>query len=61
MQEDVKDAAEIKAVEANTIEALIRAGFVPETAVSAVVSGNYQLLQHTGLYSVQLQPPGAGA
>lgn len=61
LQEDVKDAADIKAVEANTIEALIRAGFVPETAVSAVVSGNYQLLQHTGLYSVQLQPPGAGA
>jgi len=61
LQEDVKDAADIKSVEANTIEALIRAGFVPETAVSAVVSGNYQLLQHTGLYSVQLQPPGAGA
>ena len=61
LQEDVRDAAEIKQVEANTIEALIRAGFVPDSAVRAVTTGNYQILEHTGLYSVQLQPPGAGA
>lgn len=60
LQEDVMDAADIKAKEAQTIETLIRAGFVPASAVAAVTSGNYQSLEHTGLYSVQLQPPGAG-
>lgn len=61
LQEDVMDAAEIKSREALTIEALIRAGFVPDTAVQAVISGDYNRLSHTGLYSVQLQPPGSDA
>jgi phage portal protein BeeE len=59
LQEDVKDAADIKATEANTIESLIRAGFTPETARDAIITGDFSRLQHTGLYSVQLQPPGA--
>ena len=57
LQEDVRDEAEIKSREALTIESLIRAGFQPATVVDAVTSGNYELLEHTGLYSVQLQPP----
>lgn len=59
LQEDVKDAADIKHTEANTIEALVRAGFDPVTCVDAVTSSDYSRLAHTGLYSVQLQPPGA--
>lgn len=60
LQEDVKDAADIKSTEALTIESLVRAGFEPMSAVQAVSTGDYGLLVHTGLYSVQLQPPGAG-
>jgi len=57
LQEDVKDAADIKSVEALTIESLIRSGFTPESSVEAVTSGNYTALEHNGLFSVQLQPP----
>jgi phage portal protein BeeE len=57
LQEDVKDLADIKSREALTIESLIRAGFQPDSVVQAVTSGNYTVLEHTGLYSVQLQPP----
>jgi len=57
LQEDVKDLADIKSSEALTIESLIRAGFQPDSVVQAVTSGNYTVLEHTGLYSVQLQPP----
>jgi phage portal protein BeeE len=57
LQEDVMDAAEIKIRQASTIESLIRSGFVPDTCVDAVITGDYTRLVHTGLYSVQLQPP----
>jgi HK97 family phage portal protein len=57
LQEDVMDAAEIKNREASTIESLIRSGFEPDSCVDAVVSGDYTRLVHTGLNSVQLQPP----
>lgn len=58
-QEDVKDAADIKQVEAQAIRTLVDAGFQPETAVEAVRSGDYALLKHTKLFSVQLQPAGS--
>ena len=45
-------------MQAATIKSLIDAGFKPDTAVAAVQAGDYSLLVHTGLYSVQLQPPG---
>ena len=57
LQEDVKDAADIQSRNALTIEALIRGGFVPDSAVRAVTTGDFTVLEHTGLYSVQLQPP----
>ena len=57
LQEDVKDNADIQNRNALTIESLIRGGFVPDSAVRAVVTGDFSQLQHTGLYSVQLQPP----
>ncbi len=60
LQEDQKDAAEILQVRANTIEALIRAGYEPEAVVKAVDAEDISLLSgsHTNLFSVQLQPPG---
>jgi phage portal protein BeeE len=60
LQEDQMDAAEILSRRMLTIEAGVRAGFDPETVVTAVDEQNLQLLQHTGLYSVQLQPPTDG-
>jgi phage portal protein BeeE len=57
LQEDVMDAADIQSRNALTIESLIRGGFVPASAVRAVTTGDFSQLEHTGLYSVQLQPP----
>ena len=59
LQEDQKDAAEILSRRMATIESGVRAGFKPETVVSAVDADDLTQMQHTGLYSVQLQPPGA--
>jgi phage portal protein BeeE len=59
LREDAKDAADINSVNATTISSLVSAGFTPKSAVAAVKSGDFQILEHTGLYSVQLQPPGA--
>jgi hypothetical protein len=60
LQEDQADAAKIRKEDATTIEALIRGGFTPDSSVQAVTSGRFELLEHTGLVSVQLQPPGTG-
>ncbi len=59
LREDEKDEAEIQQVRATTINTLITAGFTPESAVAAAESGNFNLLEHTGLTSVQLLPPGS--
>jgi phage portal protein BeeE len=59
LREDEKDAAEIQQTRATTISSLIAAGYTPESVVSAVRSDDFRLLEHTGLYSVQLQKPGA--
>ncbi len=61
-QEDVKDEAEIRTATATTIDVLIKAGFEPDAAIAAGTTGNFNALigQHTGLTSVQLQPPTDG-
>lgn len=60
LREDQKDAAEIQQVKASTINAYITAGFTPESCVAAVDADDRSLLVHSGLVSVQLQPPGQG-
>jgi phage portal protein BeeE len=60
LREDQKDAAEIQQTKASTIRQYIDAGFEPESAVKAVDSDSRKLLKHSGMYSVQLQAPGAG-
>lgn len=62
LREDEKDAAEIALVRAQTITALVRDGWVPDDAVNAVENDDFRLLvgKHTGLFSIQLQEPGAG-
>ena len=61
LREDAKDAAEIEQVKAGTIAALVKEGFTAESAVAAVTGQNMNLLKHTGMVSVQLQPPGVQA
>jgi hypothetical protein len=60
LREDQADAATIQSTRAATINTLITAGFTPESAVSAVTADDWSLLVHSGLVSVQLQPPGGG-
>lgn len=59
LQEDVKDTADIRNKDANTMRVLVDGGFDPETVVAAITSGDMTLLVHTGLPSVQLQAEGA--
>lgn len=59
LREDAKDAAEITEIQARTIGGLVKEGFTPESAKAAVLGQNMQLLQHSGLVSVQLQLPGS--
>ena len=58
LAEDVKDAAEVQQSQAITIRELINAGYEPASVIDAVQAGDFGRLKHTGLVSVQLQPPG---
>jgi hypothetical protein len=58
-QEDVTDEANIRQLKAATLRNLVDAGFTADSAVIAVDTGDFTSLEHSGLFSVQLQPPGA--
>ena len=60
LREDRKDLSEIQASEANTIRNLVDGGWEPESVKAAVANQDWSLLKHTGLTSVQLQPPSSG-
>lgn len=60
LREDEKDAAEIQSTRSQSIRTLLDAGFTPDSVVAAVEADDMRLLVHSGLYSVQLQAPGAG-
>lgn len=57
--DDAKDTAAIQQKKAATISSLVSAGYTPDSVVQSVVSDDLELLQHTGLFSVQLLPPGS--
>lgn len=59
LREDAKDLADTQATQAGTINTLISAGYTPETVVLAVQAEDFSLLEHSGMMSVQLQPPGS--
>lgn len=62
LREDEKDRAEIAAMDGQLLRTLGDAGFDMDTAVSAIGSDyDWSLLKHSGLFSVQLQPPGTVA
>jgi phage portal protein BeeE len=60
-REDRADSAEIQVNKATMISTLVAAGYEPESVVRAVEAEDMTLLTHTGLYSVQLQPPATAA
>lgn len=62
LREDRTDAAVIASTQATAIRTLLDAGFKPDAAVAAVLSGDMADLKgnHTGLFSVQLMPPVEG-
>lgn len=59
LREDVKDIAEVQSTTMATIASAISAGFTPGSAVAAILAEDLSLLEHSGLMSVQLQPPGS--
>lgn len=59
LREDEKDSAAIQNVEAQTINLLITSGYKADSVIAAVQSGDWRLLDHSGMMSVQLLPPGA--
>lgn len=58
-RDDARKEAEIVGEQARAIRTFTDAGYTPESAVAAVQANDMSLLEHTGLFSVQLQPPGA--
>ena len=59
LQEDRKDEADILTAHVQALRNLVDSGFVPETAVDAIATNDLRKLEHTGTFSVQLQPPGS--
>jgi phage portal protein BeeE len=58
LRDDRADVAAIKQTEMSTMVAGIQAGFTPDSVVEAMLMEDWNLLEHTGFYSVQLVPPG---
>lgn len=59
LREDSKDLAQIQSLEASTMGRLVQEGFVPDSVKEAVISQDWDLLEHTGNVSVQLHDPNA--
>jgi phage portal protein BeeE len=61
LREDEKDLAEIRQLDSITLRNYVDAGWEPDAAVKAVKGSDVNTLtgNHTGLFSVQLQAPGA--
>jgi hypothetical protein len=58
LREDSKDIAEVLSITMATINAAVASGWTPESAQLAVLAEDLSQLVHSGLVSVQLQPPG---
>jgi hypothetical protein len=60
LAEDKKDLAEVRTLESQQIRTLLDAGWEPDSVIDAVTGGDMTRLKgnHTGLFSVQLQPAG---
>jgi hypothetical protein len=62
LRDDEMDAAKVNQTDAQTMRTLLDAGFTAESIKAAMTAGgDWSLLVHSGLFSVQLQPPGTTA
>jgi len=61
LQEDITERATVQESQSRSMKALVEAGFDTSSVIDAVTSGDMKRLVHTGLVSVQLQPPGTMA
>lgn len=57
LAEDAQDRADIMATNAQTVNSLTTAGYTSDSIIAAVTNEDFSLLVHSGLFSVQLQPP----
>lgn len=53
---DITDASQIRTNDSSTMLNLVNAGYDPDSATQAILAGDWTLLKHTGIASVQLQP-----
>lgn len=60
LREDSTDVATIQASQAATARQLTDAGYTPASVVEYLQTGDLAALEHSGLFSVQLQAPGSG-
>lgn len=58
LREDQTDIATRQGLEAAAVTSYISSGFTPESVAEAIMSDDMSKLKHSGLVSVQLQPPG---
>lgn len=58
LRTDLLEAAKIMTEDSASVIKFVQGGFTPESSVAAVAGKDVNLLQHTGLLSVQLIPPG---
>jgi phage portal protein BeeE len=58
LKEDIQDKAKELQELATAANQLVSAGFDPDSIVQSLSSGDFSQLTHSGLVSVQLQPPG---
>jgi phage portal protein BeeE len=59
LRANIKSQAEVQVLNAQAMRQLADGGWEPDSVVSAIVAGDWKLLDHTGKLSVQLQDPDA--
>lgn len=59
LRDDEQDRAQIQFLRAQTMRQWIDSGYTPDSVKAAMAAEDLTLLQHSGLYSVQLQAPGS--
>ncbi len=57
LREDARDRAEIQSTQSRSIRTLLDAGYTGDSVLAAVIAEDWSLLEHSGLFSVQLQLP----
>lgn len=58
-RDDAKSEADVLRIKSRAIMNLINAGFTAESVILATDANDLSILEHTGLFSVQLQKPGS--